>query len=584
MDPHVLADPSEMSSKERTDELVKAVEQDDLLGVLLVLSYAVGNEVNGSSSLTGRTPLETALMAPLRRLDVRQLIAECLLHHGAEPEQALASVASPFAEVVRVVRDWRSVGSQQAVASYRLTQELTLEEAEEYLTKHGLDVDSLPSPQPQLANVKQEQAEEKPFTIKQEESSRPRRIARHGFDEFASHWLYVGNLPMVWSERHLYDRLDRRGVDVGDVFLNTNTRDSRRPERNAFIGVYSEIDLEEALRILNGREVDGNLLRAERFRDKKTGSAIPEMADSHPERRYVGAKRQSDRPPADRRIGLFLLHLPPAVQQEDIGRFLERSMDARDIREIHIRHAGVGALAFVEIRHKEAARQAILDLDGELLLGQAVRVAWRDLDPQWLDTQLRATAHRPPPPERPVQGANQEPLINNRYMRLAAPPAQKPAKHPQTPSSSRSPPPASPSQPAPSAPPTDLEHDIARLKSVGTSSADIEALQRIWDPLDTLPSTDFSRTISVNASFGFLSRAEAQRALEANEMRQAYPDNPAMQERYEAFLKAQAGESKDWYTVFYAQLAEFNRSSSLFSAKGHEVAVAHSAASTSMQE
>lgn len=43
----MLADPAAMSTEERTDELVRLISLDDLLGVLLVLYCVKGDEIDG---------------------------------------------------------------------------------------------------------------------------------------------------------------------------------------------------------------------------------------------------------------------------------------------------------------------------------------------------------------------------------------------------------------------------------------------------------------------------------------------------------------------------------------------------------
>ncbi|BGP30228.1 hypothetical protein JCM10296v2_001980 [Rhodotorula toruloides] len=48
-DVEVLADPAAMSTEERTDELLRLISLDDLLGVLLVLYCVQGDEIDGIS-------------------------------------------------------------------------------------------------------------------------------------------------------------------------------------------------------------------------------------------------------------------------------------------------------------------------------------------------------------------------------------------------------------------------------------------------------------------------------------------------------------------------------------------------------
>lgn len=107
-----------------------------------------------------------------------------------------------------------------------------------------------------------------------------------------------------------------------------------------------------------------------------------------------------------------------------------------------------------------------------------------------------------------------------------------------------------PSPPLPPIQQAMLDTDLSRLRSpiVGLSEHRIAALQRIWDASDTAPSSS-KRELPVQVSFGFLSRDEARNAMRRNEQRPAFPEDVVQQKRYEEFLRAQAGESRDWYTV-----------------------------------
>lgn len=141
-----LADPSRMSAQERTSELAQAVEGDDVLGCLLVLSYSedVPAEINGrctsfppslylfspffnfleaeltlklvsasrlTASRTGRSPLETAIISPIRRVDVRRVIVEILLLGGANADEVLARRFPSYSYgLVDIVKGWNRGG------------------------------------------------------------------------------------------------------------------------------------------------------------------------------------------------------------------------------------------------------------------------------------------------------------------------------------------------------------------------------------------------------------------------------------------------------------------------------------------
>lgn len=101
--------------------------------------------------------------------------------------------------------------------------------------------------------------------------------------------------------------------------------------------------------------------------------------------------------------------------------------------------------------------------------------------------------------------------------------------------------------------------------------SDIEAISRMWTPLDEAPVSksgkDFNRRIQAKVKFGFVPRQEAEAALRDQRMRMAFPDDPVMQQRFEVFLAAQAGHSKDWYLVRPPHLP--SRGASLADALSH---------------
>ncbi|GAA5890284.1 hypothetical protein JCM6882_008783 [Rhodosporidiobolus microsporus] len=101
-----------------------------------------------------------------------------------------------------------------------------------------------------------------------------------------------------------------------------------------------------------------------------------------------------------------------------------------------------------------------------------------------------------------------------------------------------------------------------------TSLDAIEQLSRALNPHVASSSTSFIRRAKIEVDFGFLPSREAKLALDLNTEKPAYPDDPILQQRYETFLKAQAGESNDWYSDFFAKLAEFNSFAAAFAKKG----------------
>ncbi|GAA6026873.1 hypothetical protein JCM8097_005924 [Rhodosporidiobolus ruineniae] len=112
MEPSTLPDPTAFTSQQLTDELSRQVAGEDVLGVFLLLLYCHSNEVNRHNSIDNLTSLEVAISAPLRRLDLRILIIEVLLLHGADPDLALKNpLLMPPRSLSRVVREWKNGGA-----------------------------------------------------------------------------------------------------------------------------------------------------------------------------------------------------------------------------------------------------------------------------------------------------------------------------------------------------------------------------------------------------------------------------------------------------------------------------------------
>jgi hypothetical protein len=277
---------------------------------------------------------------------------------------------------------------------------------------------------------------------------------------------------------------------------------------------------------------------------------------------------------------------------------LQRSVPSQHIGTAAIRYAGTGTIAFVELiglvkDARAAGEQAILDLDGELLLGQALRVSWRELDPAWLAEQfgeeagacpfslspssasstaflsvvphLAADSYNNTTLPRYGSKANAQPLIGNRYAQLAAneasnlsgpspspPPLLKSPRHSpsyqQSPSTRSAPIVPSPKAPSPAL--TDDEKALKHLSSLGVPPSTLATLPLLWSTSDySTPPSLSSRRTTATVDFGFLPAADARFALEAKAKEKPYKDDPIKQHRYEAFLEAQAGLSRDWYTV-----------------------------------
>ncbi|ORY89653.1 hypothetical protein BCR35DRAFT_300059 [Leucosporidium creatinivorum] len=115
---------------------------------------------------------------------------------------------------------------------------------------------------------------------------------------------------------------------------------------------------------------------------------------------------------------------------------------------------------------------------------------------------------------------------------------------------------------SPSAHQRDL--DDARLASLGYSSTDIDTLNTLMQPMETPPSAGFDRTAQFEVSFGYLPPETARLALMKQARKRRFADDERKQLAYETFLMGQTGESRDLYTIFFAQLTEFNDESRMF--------------------
>jgi RNA recognition motif-containing protein len=82
--------------------------------------------------------------------------------------------------------------------------------------------------------------------------------------------LYVGNLPFSADEtqvRSLFEQNDRK---VDEVKLITD-RDSGRPRGFGFVEMSSNEDADNAIRDLNGHEMDGRQLNVNEARERNGG-------------------------------------------------------------------------------------------------------------------------------------------------------------------------------------------------------------------------------------------------------------------------------------------------------------------------
>lgn len=106
--------------------------------------------------------------------------------------------------------------------------------------------------------------------------------------------------------------------------------------------------------------------------------------------------------------------------------------------------------------------------------------------------------------------------------------------------------------------------DTTRLLDLGLGAFEVDAIQRVLRPSIEPDSSNTDRSMDVKARFGFLSSDKAKAALEAQETVKAFPYDPKRQQRYEAFLRAQAGEDQAYFTVRPLSLSSFPSRSTFF--------------------
>ncbi|GAA5865970.1 hypothetical protein JCM8547_002900 [Rhodosporidiobolus lusitaniae] len=454
MQPAPLADPSEMSPQERTDELVKSVEQEDLLGVLLVLSYSVQDEVNGrfchhqqnrdlhleqDPALVLLLVIRSTLVTPLRasqgsvpallRLDIAllQLAAVPLLRTAVPPDAGLLHLASAVLP-------------------------LLLEDA--------LPLQSAAAASPQLNKQR-----------------KPTPRQRTGSSSRTS--------PSSTASASC-TRSSNAGCSKSGTSSSKSSPGGRTASRS------SQADLESAVALLDNLDLHGKRLIASPWAPKPSGPNAPSNnKDPRPSRRCVGPKKESTRPPNERDVGLLLCYIRPSVTSDHIVRFLKPSVPSEKISGVFLHHqGGPTTKAHVDLGDKEAAMWAIKELDAAILSGSAVRVTWKDYDPGWIRKTFAAQQPATPSPPHCSPSPRQRsrsptlplppPPLLNRSAIPSYPPALLPSAHPTTPS----PPPY---------PPNPL---LTHLSSLGVPSSSLTSISSIWSPLSFPPPSNPSFTRS----------------------------------------------------------------------------------------
>ncbi|GAA6061590.1 hypothetical protein JCM10212_004340 [Sporobolomyces blumeae] len=637
-----LADPATMTPQERVGPLLDAIKADDLLGVLLVLFFVQNPaELDLRDRTSGETAIEACLRSPTKRRDVRRLILETILHRGAslpasfgkDDDQRLvdvvldwshggrerASVADQLVKMELVDAEaWienagLGVGEVAAMAQDEGfgTAQVTPGEVDvkPVLERPFLPTESTkPLAAPAAGRTEHQDvqpahsAPEQPAHLAPEQ---PTPEADPNVSQPGSKFpLDVTHLSYDISEREISDllkphassreirtvhlqRLRRLGEAAFSIDLDSQEARSRL--KDALDGTIHH-RMEIVIKIPNSPSSYSVNASTARARDTPRSVGHSGSFQSSPRR----DRRQSQSPSAERAIDVLggytfgprqrlvvnrfggstrpypspdllpdepyrnpsdrprnaltrdpwihVSYLSPNATREDVhhwvasvlGRNAVRHVDLAGVAVKNIRNAEQEAI--VVLRSVDDARDAILELDGGVLDGFALRV---DAEPA-IDATLRTRLD-----ELLAPSIGRRSRVRRRPRRNAT---------------------------------SILDEDLARIRKLGLSVADVAAIERIWSPLDNPPTSSssdaspFLRQIQVTTSFGFVPEREALVALKRNESQPAYPEDDALQRRYEHFLKAQAGLSRELYTTFFAQLCDWNRQVEMFSTKGKEEA------------
>ncbi|BGP30230.1 hypothetical protein JCM10296v2_001982 [Rhodotorula toruloides] len=370
----------------------------------------------------------------------------------------------------------------------------------------------------------------------------------------------------VARERALYEAL----ADVAapeDIYVFHVVHVVKQPERTAYIAFKDTRTANDALDQLVSYRFDGHRIDVDWFRPAQGERDPLEPATTGLRMPYAGPSRNGSAILDSSYTDLVVSGVVPHARERDLRDSIELVVGRGSVKAVRMSVCqGVdrNRSAFVKMyRHSDALR-AIDRADGFLFEGQAITVNWAYTS----SAGQRAEKELEPGPARSSH----------------SPARQSPS--PSYPPSSHAQPPASPSQPPPSPPqttaavaskdrvrnvaqPHSKPEDLDALRYLGLPPPNLEAISQMWAPLDEAPLSrhgkPFDRHIRTKVKVGFVPQQDAEAALQDERMRTVFKDDPLLQQRFEVFLAAQAGHSKDWYLTFFAHIAEFNRLSRLFS-------------------
>ncbi|ORY61910.1 hypothetical protein BCR35DRAFT_355144 [Leucosporidium creatinivorum] len=344
--------------------------------------------------------------------------------------------------------------------------------------------------------------------------------------------VVINRVPDDMAERQLFDLVSRH-ADVADVrVLHSKT------SRFAFVELTRHGDVTRVIQALDDHLLSsGHRISVARYQDDRELKRPLNDVKRIP---YRGAARNSQ-PPDQPVPRLLFSHVPPAIHEEDFRRFLRQaSFDAGRVKIVQTRQNTQSI--FVDLPSVEACRDAVRALDGAVLEGHALLAMW-----------AMNTLDRPQTKSTASRNGSQAPSAALSRLSTTPAPTPRPPIRPASPTLEETMGPLSSCDLSPDAA---LARDISRIECLNLTLDDIDLIQQAWKPLPHPPTDDFTRSVEISASFGYLSPSEAKAALESPPL---YSDS-AKQARYETFLRAQMGDSRDRYMVFLAQLAQFNAS------------------------
>ncbi|GAA5947557.1 hypothetical protein JCM3765_001727 [Sporobolomyces pararoseus] len=398
--------------------------------------------------------------------------------------------------------------------------------------------------------------------------SRSRQASGTVFNPSEYIWMVLRKVPTDWAQRRIYDELAKHKISAHHCILNRSVDRCR----TAYLAFSSSRDLQDAIEAFERARcgLKADRYDSSRFRDVMDLPYPPSATREPP---YLPPSLAVKAIPPNP-CKLTVKYLPSEATSSQVIKFIESRIGSGTIEYCSLHGVTIQGrenaeqLAEVVMRRKSHAIKAIEILDGIVFRGIGLRVEWwyskhcPIVQPSIESPCNASTAHR--------SDRRTSQLSPRRRSRSRSPPRPKHSLSPPRPLSNGTP--DTPPRRSRS-PDSQLAMDLSRIRSLNLSSEDLEAIQRIWTPLEApprSPNQNFNREVDVNVKFGFLPRSEALSALEDKEP--VFQEDPLLERRYRSFLEGQAGISRDYYTIFFAQLFDWNVHSEMFANRGREIA------------